>query len=136
MTHTEYLFFNTRERIEFIRITEMINEIVGKSGLKSGLVLINPAHITAAVIVNDDEPGLKKDFLRLLRRLAPENDSYDHNLTGEDNAYAHLWRTMLGHQAVMPFTDGRLDLGPWEQIFYLELDGRRKKKVTVKLVGE
>ncbi|MDD5091869.1 MAG: secondary thiamine-phosphate synthase enzyme YjbQ [Candidatus Wallbacteria bacterium] len=136
MTHTEYLYFNTKERTEFVRITEQVNEAIRKSKMTSGLALVNPSHITAAVIVNDDEPGLKKDFIRLLKKLAPEGERYDHNLTGEDNAYAHLWRTLMGHQVVMPFTDGHLDLGPWEQIFYLEFDGQRKKRVVIKLVGD
>lgn len=134
-TYTEYLTFNTRNRIEFVRITESIEEAIRKSGIKEGLVLINPMHITAAVIVNDDEEGLKRDFIRVLQRLVPYNDRYEHNV-GEDNAAAHIWRQFMAHQVVMPVTNGRLDLGPWEQIFYCEFDGQRSKRVLVKVIGE
>ena len=134
-THTEYLTFNTKERIEFVHITSKINEIIKKSGVKEGLCLINPMHITAAVIVNDNESGLHEDYLNFLKRIAPEEGNYRHNLTGEDNAYAHIWRQLMGHQVVMAVTKGELDLGPWESIFYCEFDGQRNKKVLVKIIG-
>ena len=137
-THTEYLWFNTPERIEFINITRTIDEIIDKSGIKDGLVLVNPMHITAAVYVNDAESGLIHDFKEMLKKLVPEHtrdDTYWHNRTGEDNAYAHMWRTLMGHQVTMAVTGGRLDLGTWEQIYYAEFDGRRKKKVLVKVIG-
>ncbi|MEM4389176.1 MAG: secondary thiamine-phosphate synthase enzyme YjbQ [Candidatus Micrarchaeia archaeon] len=134
-TRTAYLEFNTRERIAFVRITDRIAEIVKESGVREGLVLINPMHITAAVIVNDDEAGLIADFKRVLERLVPYGAHYEHNV-GEDNAAAHIWRQLMGHQVVLPITNGRLDLGPWEQVFYCEFDGMRRKKVIVKVIGE
>ncbi|MFA5077332.1 MAG: secondary thiamine-phosphate synthase enzyme YjbQ [Candidatus Micrarchaeia archaeon] len=132
---TEYLEFHTKERIEFVRITEKVEKIVEASKVKEGLVLVNPMHITAAVIVNDDESGLISDFKRTLERLVPYHAQYAHNV-GEDNAASHIWRQLMGHQVVMPITDGKLDLGPWEQIFYCEFDGQRKKRVLVKVIGE
>lgn len=134
-TYTDYLAFNTRSRVEFVRITEDINSIIAKSGVKEGLVLVNPMHITAAVIVNDDEEGLKRDFVRVLQRLVPYDERYEHNV-GEDNAASHIWRQFMGHQVVMPITKGRLELGRWEQIFYCEFDGQRNKRVIVKVLGE
>ncbi len=121
--------------MEFIRITENIQKEINKSGIKDGLVLVNPMHITAAVIVNDDEEGLKRDYVRVLQRLVPYDDKYEHNV-GEDNGAAHIWRQLMAHQVVMPVTEGRLDLGPWEQIFYCEFDGQRTKRVLVKVIGE
>jgi len=135
-THTDYLVFNTRQRHEFINITDKVRAIVHASGVKDGLVLVNPMHITAAVYVNDAESGLINDFEQLLKRLVPEKSDYRHNLTGEDNAYAHIWRTLMGHQVTMAITEGDLDLGPWEQIFYAEFDGQRQKRVLVKVVGD
>jgi len=134
-SHTEYLEFNTKEKIQFVRITEKINELILKSGIIDGLVLVNPMHITSAVIVNDDESGLKKDYIDVLQRLVPYNASYNHNFS-EDNAAAHIWRQLMAHQVVMAITNGKLDLGPWEQIFYVEFDGKRRKKVLVKIIGE
>lgn len=134
-SHTEYLWFDTKKKIEFIRITEKVGEAIEKSGIKDGLVLVNPMHITAAVIVNDDEEGLKRDYIRMLQKLVPYDDEYEHNV-GEDNAAAHIWRQFMAHQVVMPVTKGQLDLGPWEQIFYVEFDGRRRKRVLVKIIGE
>ncbi|MEM4222228.1 MAG: secondary thiamine-phosphate synthase enzyme YjbQ [archaeon] len=134
-TYTEYLTFKTRNRIEFINITHKVQEVIRKSGIKDGLVLINPMHITAAVIVNDNEQGLINDFKRVLERLVPYFGEYEHNV-GEDNAAAHIWRQLMGHQVVMPITNGELDLGPWEQIFYCEFDGQRNKRVIVKVIGE
>ncbi len=135
-THTKYLTFNTKERIELIRITEKVEMAIQESGVREGLVLINPMHITAAVIVNDNERGLHEDYKRILERLVPYGADYRHNDTGEDNAASHIWRQLIGHQVVMPITKGRLDLGTWEQIFYFEVDGKRNKRVLVKVIGE
>ncbi len=132
---TEYLNFNTEKKIQFVRITDDVQEVVGQSGVKDGLVLVNPMHITAAVIVNDDEEGLKRDYLRVLQGLVPYDGEYEHNVS-EDNAAAHIWRQMMAHQVVLPITDGKLDLGTWEQLFYCEFDGQRKKRVIVKVIGE
>jgi len=132
--HTEYLSFHTKNRRELVRITEQVGKIVARSGIADGFALVSAMHITAAVIVNDDEPGLHRDLARWLDRLAPPGD-YEHHLTGEDNAEAHLRNLLLGHQVLMPVTAGRLDLGPWQQIFYVEQDGRRDKRVIVKVLG-
>jgi secondary thiamine-phosphate synthase enzyme len=132
---TEYLEFTTDEKIEFIRITEKVEKVIEKSGVKEGLVLVNPMHITSAVIVNDDESGIKKDYIDALQRLVPYNAEYRHNVS-EDNAAAHIWRQFMAHQVVMPITNGKLDLGTWEQIFYVEFDGQRRKRVLVKVIGE
>lgn len=137
-THTEYLWFDTNERVEFINITHEIDDAIGRSEIKDGMVLVNPMHITAAVYVNDAESGLIHDYNEMLKRLVPQHptgEDYRHNLTGEDNAYAHMWRTLMGHQVTMAVTDGRLDLGTWEQIYYAEFDGRRRKRVLVKIMG-
>jgi secondary thiamine-phosphate synthase enzyme len=134
--HTDYLFFNTRQRQEFVRITDEIASIVAASGVKEGMVLVSAMHITSAVYVNDWEDGLIHDFQEWLEKLAPAGVDYRHHRTGEDNADAHLKRTLMGHQVMLPITAGRLDLGPWEQVFYAEFDGRRKKRVIVKVMGE
>lgn len=135
-THTEYLWFETQERQEFVRITSRVRSAVKESGIKEGLVLINPMHITAAVYVNDNESGLVEDFKEWLEKLAPAKPDYRHHQTGEDNADAHLKRMLMGHQVTMPITNGDLDLGPWEEIFYAEFDGQRKKRVILKIIGE
>ena len=138
MTHaTEYLTFETSARREYINITARVEEFVERSGIRDGLVLINPMHITAAVYVNDDEGGLIADIDDWLERLAPHEPvaSYRHN-TGEDNADAHLKRQLMAHQVVLPITGGRLDLGRWEQVFYAEFDGRRPKRVVLKAIGD
>ena len=132
---TAYLTFETQKKIQILKITDEVEKVIRESGVKEGLVLVNPMHITAAVVVNDDESGLHRDYLRMLERLVPYEDHYEHNV-GEDNGAAHIWRQMMGHQVVMPITEGRLDLGPWEQIFYFEFDGKRKKRVLVKVIGE
>ncbi len=134
----EYLWFNTKTRCAFINITPQIEELVKKSGVKEGLCLVNAMHITASVFINDDEPGLHEDFEKWLERLAPYQpiSQYKHNLSGEDNADAHLKRTIMGREVVVAITDGKLDFGPWEQIFYGEFDGRRRKRVLVKIIGE
>jgi len=136
VTHTDYLWFNTKARQEFIRITDEVARIVDASGVREGMVLVSAMHITAGVYVNDWEDGLIQDFQTWLEKLAPAGQSYKHHQTGEDNADAHLKRTIMGHQVVVPITAGKLDLGPWEQIFYAEFDGRRRKRVVVKVLGE
>jgi secondary thiamine-phosphate synthase enzyme len=135
-TRTEYLWFETKKRREFIRITDQVSEIVRKSGVSEGLVLVSAMHITAAVYVNDWEDGLIDDFQVWLEKLAPAGLDYRHHQTGEDNADAHLKRTLMGHQVILPITNGKLDLGPWEQVFYAEFDGQRRKRVIVKVMGE
>ena len=133
---TEYLWFTTPQRHDLVNITDTIEALVKKSGVREGLCLVSAMHITASIWVNDDEEGLWEDFWELLDRLAPRGKPYRHHLTGEDNGDAHLKRTLVGHQAVVPITKGALDLGPWEQIFYAEFDGTRKKRVVVKMLGE
>jgi len=133
--HTDYLWFNTSKRQEFVRITDQVAAIVQASGVADGTVLVSAMHITAGVYVNDWEEGLIGDFQTWLEKLAPSGLDYRHHQTGEDNADAHLKRTIMGHQVVLPITDGKLDLGPWEQVFYAEFDGRRKKRVVVKVMG-
>jgi secondary thiamine-phosphate synthase enzyme len=135
-TATEYLWFNTKKRHEFIRITDEVASVVKKSGVKEGMVLVSAMHITAAVYVNDWESGLIDDFQVWLEKLAPAGLDYKHHQTGEDNADAHLKRTLMGHQVILPITAGKLDLGPWEQVFYAEFDGQRKKRVVIKVMGE
>ena len=133
--HTDYLWFETRERREIVRITDRVAQIVAASGVSDGLALVSAMHITAGVYVNDWEEGLIDDIQTWLERLAPAGLPYHHHQTGEDNADAHLKRTILGHQVIVPITKSRLDLGPWEQIFYAEFDGRRRKRVIVKVLG-
>ncbi len=136
-SYTQYLWFNTKTRQEFINITSQVEEVIEKSGIKEGLCLVNAMHITSAVFINDDESGLHSDFGIWLEKLAPYGrDKYQHNLTGEDNADAHLKRTILGREIVAAITKGKLDFGPWEQIFYGEFDGQRKKRVLIKVIGE
>jgi secondary thiamine-phosphate synthase enzyme len=136
MVFTDYLWFNTKQRQEFIRITDDVARIVDASGVKEGMVLVSAMHITAAVYVNDWEDGLIQDFQVWLEKLAPAGLPYRHHQTVEDNADAHLKRTLMGHQVIVPITRGKLDLGPWEQVFYAEFDGQRKKRVVVKVMGE
>ena len=136
ITHTDYLWFNTKHRREMIRITDQVAQIVARSGVSDGIVLVSAMHITAGVYVNDWEDGLIEDFGVWLEQLAPAGRPYHHHQTGEDNADAHLKRTLIGHQVILPITNGRLDLGPWEQVFYAEFDGRRKKRVVVKVLGQ
>ena len=138
MTHaTDYLTFETPSRRDYVNITSDVEDFVRRSGIREGLVLVNPMHITAAVYVNDAESGLIQDFDDWLERLAPHapTDRYRHN-NGEDNADAHLKRQLMAHQVVLPITEGRLDLGPWEQVFYAEFDGRRRKRVVLKAIGD
>jgi secondary thiamine-phosphate synthase enzyme len=133
--HTEYLWFNTRTRRELVNITDRIGEIVQRAGIQEGLCLVSAMHITAGIWVNDEEDGLKADLLEWLEALAPARPDYRHHRTGEDNADAHLKRTLVHHQVILPVTDGKLDLGPWEQVFYTEFDGKRRKRVVVKVLG-
>lgn len=135
--HTEYLTFNTRDKIEFIHITPQIEKILVKSGVKEGLCLVAPMHTTASVFVNDHENGLMEDLKHLLEQLVPFSPGkYKHNQTGEDNAHAHIKRSLLGRESVLPVTNGELDLGTWGQVFYAEFDGQREKRVIVKIIGE
>lgn len=135
-TFTDYLHFNTRARQEFIRITDDVQRIVDASGVDDGMVLVSAMHITSGVYVNDWEDGLIHDFQVWLETLAPSGLDYRHHQTGEDNADAHLKRTIMGHQVMLPITKGTLDLGPWEQVFYAEFDGQRKKRVVIKVMGQ
>jgi secondary thiamine-phosphate synthase enzyme len=136
-SYAQYLVFNTKNRQEFINITPQVEEEIEKSGIKEGLCLVNAMHITASVFINDDESGLHHDFAEWVEKLAPYGiDKYKHNLTGEDNADAHLKRTIMGREVICAITNGKLDFGPWEQIFYGEFDGQRKKRVLVKIIGE
>ena len=135
---TEHLWFETRERVVFVNITPQVEALVGRSGVREGLVLVNAMHITASVFVNDDERGLHQDFRKFLDGLCPyePTSQWRHNDTGEDNADAHLKRQLFGREVVVAITAGKLDFGPWEQIFYGEFDGRRRKRVLVKVIGE
>jgi secondary thiamine-phosphate synthase enzyme len=137
-SHTEYLVMEVPKRRAFINITPEVERVVAASGVAEGLVLVNAMHISASVFINDDESGLHHDYEAWLERLAPHApvNQYRHNDTGEDNADAHLKRQVMGRESVIAVTRGRLDFGPWEQIFYGEFDGRRKKRVLVKVIGE
>jgi len=135
-SYQEYLWFETKKRREYIRITDKIAEIVARAGFQEGLVLVSAMHITASVYVNDWEEGIIEDLDQMLERLAPFGPDYHHHQTGEDNGDAHLKRLLLGHQVLLPITKGVLDLGPWEQVFYAEFDGNRRKRVLVKVLGE
>ena len=133
---TEYLFYETKQRRELINVTRTIEGIVAKSGIAEGMVLVSAMHITAGVFVNDHEPGLWEDIWKWLQELAPAGPDYQHHKTGEDNGDAHLKSILVHHQVIVPITKGKLDLGPWQQIFYAEFDGQRKKRVVVKAMGE
>ncbi len=137
-SHREELWFEIPRRRGFVNITPEVEEVVRSSGIREGLCLVNSMHITSSVFVNDDESGLHDDFDRWLEELAPHEptDAYKHNRTGEDNADAHLKRQIMGREVVLAVTGGRLDLGTWEQVFYGEFDGRRRKRVLVKVIGE
>ena len=138
-SHTKHLTMQVRERMEFINITGDVEEQLGASGIQEGLCLVNAMHITASVFINDDEPGLHRDYKKWLEELAPFDaspDRYHHNRTGEDNADAHHKRQIMGREVVVAVTEGRLDFGPWEQIFYGEFDGNRPKRIMIKIIGE
>jgi secondary thiamine-phosphate synthase enzyme len=135
-SHTEYLWFNTAKRREYVNITDQIEKALEKSRIQDGMVLVSAMHITAGVYVNDAECGLIQDIDEMLEKLAPFGPDYQHHQTGEDNGDAHLKNLLIGHQVILPITEGRLDLGPWEQVYYAEFDGQRKKRVIVKILGE
>ncbi|MFA6583204.1 MAG: secondary thiamine-phosphate synthase enzyme YjbQ [Elusimicrobiaceae bacterium] len=136
-SHTKYLTINTDSRYEIVNITPQVTAALRESGIKEGLCLVNSMHITSSVFINDNEPGLHQDFIDWVEKLAPYGlDRYRHNQTGEDNGDAHLKRTLMGREAVVAVTGGKLDFGPWEQIFYGEFDGRRAKRVLIKIIGE
>ena len=133
--HTEYLTFNTDQRYEMVHITGQVEDIVRRSGVDDGLCFVSPMHITAAIYVNDHEEGLIEDIGEWLEKLAPARPDYKHHQTGEDNADAHLKALLLHHETTLPVTKGRLDLGTWQRVFYAEFDGRRRKRVIVKVLG-
>jgi len=135
-TYTKKITINTEKRIDFVRITDKVREAVKESGVEEGLVLVNPMHITASVFINDNESGLLKDFEEWLEGLAPKDKDYHHHQTGEDNGFSHLWRTIMGRETTVAITEGDLDFGTWEEIFYGEFDGQRDKRILVKVVGE
>lgn len=135
-TATEYLWFSTKTHREYINITEEVARIVGKSGIEEGIVLVSAMHITAAVYVNDAEEGLIQDIDEWLEHIAPFNINYRHHRTGETNGDSHLKSLLMHHEVVVPITKGKLDLGPWQQLYYAEFDGQRRKRVVVKVMGE
>jgi len=132
---TEYLTFNTKKKRELVHLTDTVAEIVAKSGISEGFVLVSAMHITAGVFVNDDETGLHHDIMKWLEELAPEGPDYEHHRTGEDNGHAHLKSLLVHHEVTLPITKGKLDLGPWQRVFYAEFDGQRPKRLIVKALG-
>lgn len=135
-SYTQYLWFNTEHHREYINITDDVEKLVSESGVEEGFCLVSAMHVTASIYVNDAEEGLIGDIDELLEDLAPSNKEYRHNKLSDPNGDAHLKRLMIGHQVVLPITNGKLDLGPWEQVYYAEFDGQRKKRVVVKIIGE
>ncbi|GFN23652.1 secondary thiamine-phosphate synthase enzyme YjbQ [Thermanaeromonas sp. C210] len=135
-SYTKYLWFNTERRREYINITGEVEKAVEESGIQEGMVLVSAMHITAGVYVNDAEPGIIQDIDEMLEKLAPYGRPYRHHRTGEDNGDAHLKSILVHHQVVVPVTGGKLDLGPWQQIYYAEFDGQRRKRVVIKVMGE
>jgi secondary thiamine-phosphate synthase enzyme len=135
-THTEYLWFNSKKHREYINITTEVERILAKSGIKEGMILISAMHITAAVYVNDAESGLIQDIDEWLEKLAPFDPDYRHHRTGETNGDSHLKSLLMHHEVIVPVTEGKLDFGPWQQIYYAEFDGQRRKRVIVKVMGE
>ena len=133
---TEYMTFNTKKRREFINITRDIDKALQKSGIKEGMMLVSAMHITSGIFVNDAEPGLHRDIEEWLLKLIPEGHDYYHHRTGEVNGDAHLRNLLLGHEVTIPITDGKLDLGPWQKVFYAEFDGQRSKRLVIKVMGE
>jgi len=134
--HTEYLWFNTKKQREFINITDEVQKALEKSQVKEGLILVSAMHITAGVYVNDAESGLIADIEEWLEKLAPFRRDYCHHQTGESNGDAHLKNLLIGHEVVLPVTNGKLDFGPWQQVYYAEFDGQRRKRVLIKVIGE
>ncbi|MGE5328022.1 MAG: secondary thiamine-phosphate synthase enzyme YjbQ [Deltaproteobacteria bacterium] len=135
-SQTEYLYFNTRNHREYINITEKVEEVVNKSSIQEGFVLVSAMHITAGVYINDAEDGIINDIDEMLERIAPFKEDYEHHQTGETNGDSHLKSLLVGHEVIVPITKGKLDLGPWQQVYYAEFDGRRKKRVIIKAIGE
>lgn len=135
-SHTKYLYFETKKRREYINITDEVAEALSESGIREGLVLVSAMHITASVYINDAEEGLISDIDEWLEKLAPMRPDYRHHLTGEDNGDAHLKNLLMHHQVLIPVTSGRLDLGTWQQVYYAEFDGQRRKKLIIKIIGE
>lgn len=133
--HTEYLTFNTKKKRELVHLTPTLEKILASSGLSEGFMLVSAMHITAGVFVNDDESGLHEDIWKWLDKLAPENPSYAHHRTGEDNGDAHLKSLLIHHEVIVPVTKGKLDLGTWQRVFYAEFDGQRNKRLIVKILG-
>ena len=134
--HTEYLWFNTKNHREYINITPEVEKALQKSGIKEGMILVSAMHITAAVYVNDAESGLISDIDEWLEKLAPFKQGYKHHRTGEDNGDSHLKSLLMHHEVIVPVTDGKLDFGPWQQVYYAEFDGQRRKRVLIKVMGE
>jgi len=135
-SHTEYLWFNTKKRREYINITHEVETALAKSGIQEGMTLVSAMHITAGIWVNDAESGIIADIDDMLESIAPLGKDYRHHRTGEDNGDAHLKNILVHHQVILPVTEGRLDLGPWQQVYYAEFDGRRRKRVIIKIIGE
>ncbi len=135
-SYTEYLWFNTAKRREYINITQQVREALDKSGISEGMVLVSAMHITAGVYVNDAEEGIIRDIDSMLEELAPFGPDYLHHRTGEDNGDAHLKSILVHHQVIIPVTSGKLDFGPWQQVYYAEFDGRRRKRVIIKIIGD
>jgi secondary thiamine-phosphate synthase enzyme len=133
--HTEYLTFHTKNRRELVPLTPTLEQILGKSGIREGFMLVSAMHITAGVFVNDDERGLHRDIWKWLEGIAPKREDYEHHQTGEDNGDAHLKSLLVHHEVIVPVTEGRLDFGPWQRVFYAEFDGQRDKRVIVKVMG-
>ena len=134
--HTEYHWFETKKHREYILITDKVEAAVRKSGIREGMALVSAMHITAGVVVNDNEPGIWRDIDETLERLAPFREDYQHHRTGETNGDSHLKSILVHHEVIVPVTDGRLDLGPWQQVFYCEFDGQRRKRLLIKVMGE
>ena len=134
--HTEYKTIHTKKRRELVHLTREVEAVVERSGVREGFVLVSAMHITAGVFVNDDEPGLHRDIWRWVEQLAPAGPDYDHHRTGEDNGDAHLKSLLVHHEVILPITSGRLDLGPWQRVFYAEFDGQRDKRLIYKVIGE
>ena len=135
-SHTTYLTFNTENRREYINITGDVEKSLAESGIREGFALVSAMHLTAGVYINDNESGLIEDIDEMLERLAPYRKDYRHHRTGEDNGDAHLKNMLVGHQVLIPVTGGKLDFGPWQQVFYAEFDGRRRKRAIIKLIGD
>ncbi len=136
VVYSKKIKIHTKKKIEFLRITELVKKAVKESGVQDGIVLINSMHITSSVFINDNESGLINDFKNWLEKIAPQKLDYEHHRTGENNGFAHLWRTIMGRETIISVQNFELDLGPWEEIFYGEFDGQRDKKILIKVLGE